>query len=238
MALLDEGDDQFAYALLVLGSVRFDQQRWQEAIAIEQKALVLWDAIGDQRMQAWIYTNLGNAYWWSKDLEQAATHLQAALALFDKVDDPVHRAVAAMNLGGVYIDLNQPQTALIHFEEAEETFRSSQEQLRLAHIYNNIGHAYLALDQPENAVNALVKSLHFWEQLSDHEFWRLNTMTCLGVAHQREGNYEIAADILLQAQSLLPTINLEPQYQVLAREIAEELVLASEGLARTQRGTE
>ena len=161
MECLDSNDDQYAYALLVMGSVRLDQQRWQEAITVNQKALALWGAIGDLRMQAWTYTNMGVAYQQSGDLEQAVAQLQKALVLFDQVDDPVHRAVAAMNLGGIFIDLEQPQTALDHFLAAEATFRDTQENFRLAKIYNNIGHAYLALDQPQNAVNAMKKVFNF-----------------------------------------------------------------------------
>jgi hypothetical protein len=67
---------------------------------------------------------------------------------------------------------------------------------------------------------------------------KLNALTSLGIAHLKAEHFKKAVDTLSQAQSLLPTINHELQYQVLAREIAEELVLASEGLARTQRGTE
>ena len=235
---LDEEDDQRAYALLVLGSVRFDQQRWQEAVALNKQALATWDKIDDGRMQAWTHTNMGVAFWRSGHLEQATTHLHRALDLFDQVDDPVHRAVAAMNLGGVFIDLNQPQTALDHFLEAERDFRNSQEQLRLAHVYNNIGHAYLALNQPDNAVNASEKSIQLWDELSGYDYWRLNAMICLGIAHRRRDRCDTAVAIFLQAQSLLPAIKHEPDCEVLAREVAEELLLAREGLTRTQKSAE
>ena len=238
MECLDDNDGQYAYALLVMGSVRLDQQRWQEAIAVNQRALALWDTIDDQRMQAWTYTNMGVAFMRSGDLEQAVTQLQKALVLFDQVDDPVHRAVAAMNLGGIFIDLDQPRAALDHFLEAEATFRDTQENFRLAKIYNNIGHAYLALNQPNNAANAMEESIQFWEQVGGYDLRKLNALTSLGIAHLAAENYQKSVDILSQAQSLLPTVKHEPEYPVLTREFTDELLLASEGLARTQRDAE
>ena len=233
---LDDEDDQRAYALLVLASVRFDQQRWQEAVALNEQALATWEKIDDGRMQAWTHTNLGVAFWRLERLEQAVAHLHKALTLFDTVDDPVHSAVAAMNLGGVFIDLNQPQAALDHFLEAEKTFRDTQEHFRLAKIYNNIGHAYLALNQPDNAVTALESSIQFWNQVGGYDLRRLNALISLGVAHQKSEHYQTAVSLLSQAQSLLPIIKLEPDYQVLVQDVSEELLLAREGLARAQKG--
>jgi len=226
MERLDDNDGQYAYALLVMGSVRLDQQRWQEAIAVNEKALALWDAVGDQRMQAWTYTNMGVALMRSGDLEQAVTHLQTALVLFDQVDDPVHRAVAAMNLGSIFIELDQPQAALDHFLAAEATFRDTQEYFRLAKIYNNIGQAYLALDQPDNAVNSMEESVQYWEKVGGYDSRRLNALTSLGTARIEAGHGQKAIDILLHAQSLLPATKHEPEYQMLAREIADELLRA------------
>jgi len=235
---LDEDDDQYAYALLVLGSVRLDQQRWQEAIAVNRQALAIWDATDNQRMQAWTYTNMGMAFWQLQDLEQAVIHFRRALALFNKVDDPVHKAVAAMNLGGVFIDMEQPQTALEYFLEAERTFCDTQEDLRLAKIYNNIGQAYLSLDQLESAVTAFERSIQLWNQIGGYNLRWLNAMTSLGIAHRRSEHYHMAINILSEARCLLPTIEDEPNYLVLAREIADELLLARDGLARTQKGAE
>ncbi len=235
---LDQDDDQYAYALLVLGSVRFDQQRWQDAIAVNLEALTIWDVTGDRRMQAWTHTNMGMAYWQAGDLELASTHLRAAITLFDEVDDPVHRAVAAMNLGGVLIALDQPQAALDYFLIAERTFRDTQEGFRLAKIYNNIGQAYLALGQPDNAIITLEKSIQYWDQVGGYDVRKLNALTTLGIAHLTARHFQTSADILVQAQSLLPTIKHDSKHQVLAREIAEALVLADEGSARTQKGAD
>jgi tetratricopeptide (TPR) repeat protein len=233
---LDEEDDQRAYAHLVLGSVRFDQQRWQEAIALNKQALAIWEKVDDQRMQAWTHTNLGVAFRRSGHLEQAATHLHRALVLFDQVNDPVHRAVADMNLGGIFIDLDQPQAALNHFLEAERTFRDTQEQFRMAKIYNNIGHAYLALDQPQDAVTALESSVRLWDQIGGYELRRLNAITSLGIAYLEGGRIETAVDVFLHAQHLLPTIEREPQYHSLAQEIDEELQRAREELVWMENG--
>jgi tetratricopeptide (TPR) repeat protein len=141
-----------------------------------------------------------------------------------------------MDLGGVFIDLNQPQAALDHFLQAEKTFRDTQEQFRLAHIYNNIGHAYLALDQPEDAVTALENSVRLWDQIGGYDYWRLNALTCLGVAHLRGGFPKTAVDVLSYAQHLLPTIEHEPKHHNLSQEIAEELQRAREGLVGKENG--
>lgn len=233
---LGEEDDQRAYALLVLGSVRLDQQRWDEAITLDQQALTTWEKIDDLRMQAWTQTNLGVAFWRSGHFEQAAAHLQRALGLFAQVDDPVHRAVAAMNLGGVFIDLNQPQAALEHFLQAEKTFRDTQEQFRLAKICNNIGHAYLELGQPKSAIDALERSIQYWNQIKGYDLRRLNALLSLGIAHRKCGHFPKAVSVLSQAQNLLSTIENEPKYQVIVQEIAAEMSLAGEGAIRAQRG--
>jgi tetratricopeptide (TPR) repeat protein len=108
----------------------------------------------------------------------------------------------------------------------------------LAKIYNNIGHAYLALNRLDHAVDALGKSIQFWEQIEGYDLRKLNALTSLGIAYLKHEHYQTAVSILSQAQSLLPNAKREPKYQALAREIAENMLLACEGVARTQQGIE
>jgi tetratricopeptide (TPR) repeat protein len=200
-----EYDPERGYSLLVLGTIAYDRQCWDDAVSFFAQSLQLLKMGGNERFLAWVHTNLGLTLWRQGDLQEAEAHLIQAITLFETIGDPIHQAVARMNLGNIYIALARPQQALSCYLQAEPIFRRSGDVNRQAMIYNNIGKSYRTLGKSEDAISALQHSIELWRTL-DNPTRLANALEGLGLAYLEQSCYRNAQGVFQEMIEHLPAI--------------------------------
>jgi DNA-binding SARP family transcriptional activator/predicted ATPase len=87
--LADQAGDRLASlaALNNLALVYSDQEDLEQAIALEQAALLIAQTLGDLHRQAALLNNLADLYYQTGQTEQAMQHLKLAVAIFAQISD-------------------------------------------------------------------------------------------------------------------------------------------------------
>ena len=104
-------------ALRSLSFLRWHQGRSREALACNERALVIDQKLGDGKSIAHDLTNLAAVLQSLDDLEGALAKLKDALTL-EAADDPFHRMTIFYNIGNIHSKLSQYDEALTYYEEA------------------------------------------------------------------------------------------------------------------------
>jgi tetratricopeptide (TPR) repeat protein len=152
---------------LTLGTVAFDRRDWEQAALHLQKAVALWESIGDERMIALSLRNLGPALHMQGRYDEAVACYERALAIFREVLDPVNQAVTQMNLGIIRYLQGDFTEASALYAKAEPVFRRVEDPLRLASLLINQAMNYRRMARWEEAEHCCRQAIALWESLNN-----------------------------------------------------------------------
>ncbi|HID33238.1 MAG TPA: tetratricopeptide repeat protein [Anaerolineae bacterium] len=167
LALAHDDPIERGYSNLVLGSIRYDQRRWDECLTFSYRALEIWKTHDARHELAWAYTNLGVALWRKGELDEAERHLEQGILYFEEMGAIVFQATAKLTLGAVLLEKEAPEKALIILAEAEKVFHAIRDRRRMAMAANNLAHAYQMLQQWEDAIDAFHQSIALWREMGE-----------------------------------------------------------------------
>jgi tetratricopeptide (TPR) repeat protein len=112
-----------------LGSLRYFQRRFEEAIALSDEVGRIYAELGDNHAIATNMVQKAVAQIYSGDPEAAVVTLNRAIPLIDQEGDPHLLLGACHNLVRCYIDMGQPEQALSLLFELKELYGDFQDPL-------------------------------------------------------------------------------------------------------------
>jgi len=141
------GDPPLRAALLGrLGSLRYFQRRFDEAIALADEVGRIYDELGEQRLVATSMVQKAIAQIYVGEAGAAALTLNRAIPKIDQEGDPHLLFAACHNLIRAYIDMGKPEQALSLYFDARELYRELDPLLALrddwqkGQILRDLGH--------------------------------------------------------------------------------------------------
>ena len=96
-----------ARTLVILGAAYRRMDKYPEAIAVYEKAIVLFEEIQDLIYQAVARMNLGNVYFAFEQPSEALELYRLAKRIFRQTQDQHHLAMVEHNMGMAYHQLQQ-----------------------------------------------------------------------------------------------------------------------------------
>lgn len=112
------------------------------ALAYGNKALALSPQIGNDKLTAQIYSDLGAAYFKKGAMDAAEKHYTISLQLREKLKDSAGIATALNNLGVVYERRGLRDHAMTNYIKALEWFEKTNDHRQVDAIKNNIAMIY------------------------------------------------------------------------------------------------
>lgn len=147
-----------AIALLYLGRVRMEQQRWQEAMTYLQESYRLMQRYPEEKeYRRHILSSLSGDY---QVLGYDDEAMAATRELLELCDDDTDRSVALSQLGDFYNNKEKLDSAL-HYQHLAFDLAQKSNEDNLASMYaNRIGYIFLSLERYDSALVYLNKSGH------------------------------------------------------------------------------
>ncbi|HWU87371.1 MAG TPA: tetratricopeptide repeat protein, partial [Kofleriaceae bacterium] len=134
-----------------------------EAIAANEAALPVYEALRDPENLAVVHNNLGRAALLLGDAARALHHHRAALEIRTREDLRLHVPWSYLNLAEVHLDLlDEPAIALDLDRKALDLAIASGNRLVEPYARHGLGAALLALDRPAEALPQLEQALAGW----------------------------------------------------------------------------
>ena len=214
--------EEMGFRHVVLGAIRMDQHRNQEAYESFRRALGYWRIEDDQRHFARALVNLGLAAGKLNRIVESEAALRRAIDILDALDEPESLAVAYLNLGMLLSDNGRPDEALTALSQAERLFRDMQDQFRLAMTAINLGRAYYALDRWNDAIHAFEFGIELCRELGRDDKI-LNASVGLAAACLRGGQVARARAIVQEKMMELDGVMTEEQRMFLEDMYAQVL---------------
>jgi len=167
------------YLLSQLTSLRISQRRFQDALALAEKAEQISRDLGEKHLLASVRVQKATVLIYSGEAEAAAKVFAQAIPLIDHDEDPHLFLAAHHNLERCYIDLDRPAEALALHYEAKPLYQECKDPLILLRADWQEGLLLREIGHLRSAESALLRaSQGFTEQGLAYE----TAMVCLDLA--------------------------------------------------------
>jgi CHAT domain-containing protein/Tfp pilus assembly protein PilF len=139
--------------------------KYQEAIALFQKAKGLYQEIGNDLGIGITLDNIGSTYARLGQVEQAISFHQQALTQYEKVGDRTGTGVALSNLGRAYANSGKQAEAIAAYQKALNIAREVHDPSTESVVLANIGDLLAQQKQIETAIAFLKQSVNVRESI-------------------------------------------------------------------------
>ena len=139
--------------------------KYQEAIALFQKAKAIYHEIGNDLGIGITLDNIGSTYTRLGQKEQAISFHQQALAQYEKVGDRAGTGVALNNLGRAYVNMGKQSEAIAAYQKALNIAREVHDPTTESVVLANIGDFFAQQKQLEMAIAFLKQSVNIRESI-------------------------------------------------------------------------
>jgi CHAT domain-containing protein len=191
-------------ALLRQGGRFNQQQKFDQAIEMFQRAQTLAEKLNDHTGMALALRNIGFAYGVQEKYRQAFAYFEKMLALLDALSRP-GQAEFLRNLGVLQHALGDYPAALNSTQRAVTIFEELPNREDIAGTLNNVAVIYRSLGEYEQALEIYQKGLKLLTESQDLlgiTRLRLN----LGVVHSQRGDFSRALENFQQALKLYESL--------------------------------
>lgn len=147
------------HALTSLGTIRGTRGNHEAALADCERALSLFEQVGDLLGQARARTTLGGMHWRLARYAEASEHLSAAGEIFAAAGEYAGEGVTLQHLGIVLFLRGNYPAALAAYERARQSARNSGDPIAEAHSLINAGQAHARMGQLPDAVAVIERGL-------------------------------------------------------------------------------
>jgi tetratricopeptide (TPR) repeat protein len=147
------------HALTSRGVVRAIRGNHEAAVADCERALSLFQQVGDPLGQARARTTLGGLCWRLARYAEASEHLSAAGEIFAAAGESAAEGVTLQHLGIVLFLRGDDAAALAAYERAGQAARNSSDPLAEAHSLINAGQVLARMGQLPDAVEVIERGL-------------------------------------------------------------------------------
>ncbi len=186
--------------LMSMGIKYYEKQDFDESRKCYTAALE-WAAKSSQKdATAWVYNNMGDAYYHEGDYLLASEYLYKASAELKKATtEPTHTGVNIYNnLGEINMRLNQPGKAIAYFSLAEDMARKGNLYFQLGEALMNKGDYYNSIHEPDSARRYFTEVMDIGKKINKVDL-QASANCELGKTAIETGDYEQAIAYLQQA---------------------------------------
>lgn len=152
---------------------------FREAIARREKALSLWQKIGDKYWEGRTLDRLGTAHNELQENNQAIEYLSRALQLVKASGDKNLEAATLNTIGSMTSGFGEYQQAVGYFNEALRIFRKEKNPIGIMSSLNALGNSYVGLKDYPKAAEYYQESLAMARKES-HKNWEAVCLYYLG----------------------------------------------------------
>ncbi|MBK8047410.1 MAG: AAA family ATPase [Anaerolineales bacterium] len=131
----------------MLGIIAWAQGRIHEALAQYELSRTAWQALGNSYQVARVDGNMGVAYFYLAEWEQARVYHTRCKEYWEQVEDRDMLAHPCLNLGNIYLYQGNWEQAAIHFSRALALWSSAHHERFMSLGHTNLG--LLAIEQEE-----------------------------------------------------------------------------------------
>jgi DNA-binding SARP family transcriptional activator len=181
-----------ATALNMIGSVDWDQSRFQQAADHYGQALTLYREAGDRAGEAVTLSNMGLAEVELGHCEKGASHQQAAVALYRDTGDRLGEATALGDLGLAWRKQGRYQEAVDYYRQSLDLFREIGDRQGEACAQGRLGVVDLRLGRYQDAAGHLQQASVLFHEIG-HMAGESETHLHLGEVYLELGRYDQAA---------------------------------------------
>jgi class 3 adenylate cyclase/predicted ATPase len=142
-----------AKVLRSLGFLRWTQERFPEAIAINQEALALDRTLQDNAIIANDLNNLGTLLRYQKDYQGALAYLQEALSLYEALGNPAKQAFMLYTMAHIYRDTKDMKEATLRYHRAYDLFLKGYDLVMGSRALNALAELHVERGDLEDAVS-------------------------------------------------------------------------------------
>lgn len=182
-----------------LGTVYFNQGRWEKAIDCYQESLKIYRQRKDCQGEAQSLNNLGGVYKNQGKWEDAISCYQESLKICCQIGDHHGTSPSLMNLGIVYKNQGKWEKAIDCYQKSLEICRQFGDRNGAAKILMALGTVYNDQSKFEQSIACYQESLETKHQLEDRH-GEAQILNNLGLVYRNQGKWEEA--ISLHQESL------------------------------------
>lgn len=226
-----------ASMLLALAEINMDRRgarKRAEALEAASAALVTFQEIRDQRLQARTYLILTNLYSKMQMPDEAENAAQSALCVFQALGDQMNQAKAFHGLALTMASRHRYADAAVHAEEARALFAQLGDVKMEAAELVSIGQWQLAAGKPGRAVASAEQALHLFREIGYGKGWQAKALSVLCQALAQCGRSAAAAKVAREQGGLFRDDG-DLAGQVASQEIAAHAHLVSKHPERALR---
>ncbi|MGH3938759.1 MAG: ATP-binding protein [Pseudonocardiaceae bacterium] len=156
-----------ASAITNLGTVYWQQCRYDQAIDHFQQAIALAREIGDQLGEGRALGNLGQVHLQQGRYQQAAEHQHQAVTLFHEIGDRAGEVIALVNLGLVHVRQGCWDQAAEHCQQTLTLAREIGDRASEAHALTNLGNVHRSQGRYQQATEHQHQALALATRIGD-----------------------------------------------------------------------
>jgi CHAT domain-containing protein len=162
-----------------------------EALKKLNAALVLWEALGDQRGRTYAQTFVGQAYMRIGKFDEAIKLFDAARAFWRESNSLTEQAYLFSESAGANRNRGNYKEAWARYDDALKLYREAGDVWGQAWILNNIGFAYHRSGQASVAMDYYKQALPLWRSARDRTM-EINTLNNIGGVYNDLGDLQQA----------------------------------------------
>ncbi len=175
-------------AINQLGIYHARRGNYEAARAEFERALGIFEELGDEFNVAKGYNNIGIIYYRQGDLSRALEQYQRSLESFERQGHQGRIAVMLNNIGNIYEDQGEYEKALDHFNRSLAMREELGDLQGMATVSSNIGIIHSNLGEYPQALTCYQRSLTIYDSLGNlSEAARMHVN--MGFVYQSQGDY-------------------------------------------------
>ncbi len=145
------------------GIILKQQSRFDEALELYNKTLLIQQSQNNKKGEARTYNNIGRIYEAMENFPDAKRYYSHALSIYNKLPVSKSIAITIQNIGNIYRATDMNDSALICYEGALSIYEFSDNKLLIAYAYNSIA---TVTEDSEQAISYLNKSIVIQKELN------------------------------------------------------------------------
>ncbi len=160
-------DEIIGQVCKALGDLYKAKSDYAAGIKVLDRALEIYNRLGDRLGLSHTFNNLGNLYWISGRLDKALEHYLKALEIQNEIDSRGDIASTLTNIGTVYCVKGDYNKGIEYFREALAIKEQIGDKGEIAVTWNNLGLANLLIGDVSQAIEAYTHALTLNREIGD-----------------------------------------------------------------------
>jgi tetratricopeptide (TPR) repeat protein len=207
----------------LLGQLYYRIKTPEAALGRHEKALKLYDRVGDWRGIAQSKGFIGGMYEKMGNYSNALSLQNESLEIFKSKGNQSDMAFVLENIGSIYEDLERYDSAFHYFDQAFHFNLSAGDSTGLLGNLNNLGDVFRKSGDQDSAIYYTNKALELSDRLGNR-YQKRSALVDLAKAYELKNNHVVAYSYLDQARHLSEVIfSEEAARQLAVKEVQYEV---------------